>query len=813
VLELTIQADGSVSEVAVVGPAGPPWDEAARAAAFGFAFEPARVDGEAIAVRVQFEYVFQASLTRGPMVEDRRARKAPEASPGYVVTGRLREQGRRDAIAGVVVVLMDASGGRAFDAVSEDDGSFEISGVPEGEYSLSIGSAGWQWSDQTVRVGATAAEGLRESVGTVRLRPGVGTGYRTVVRGEAVYESATVIELSDKELTQTPGTFGDPTRVVATLPGVGRSPFGLGYYVVRGANFDNTGFFIDGHPALFLYHLLGGPAVIHPELVGQISFYPGGYPARYGRFATGVIALETKDPPRDRWHLDLEVDVLKASALASIPFDEGRGAVTVAARRSYFELVLPLVQDDLELSYTDYQVRVGWEPTRDVRLRFLALGAEDRFATGESGGSDDSSTLGTFSLGFHRLVAAADWDLARGLTWSNSVAWEYDHTTGQRASQDDDDLRIDFAGWFLQGRSWLTVAPHPALSLEAGLDVIYVDVAADLVAPAPPPFGDPPTPAFDPIAIAYGIAGPYLGIAPYVSAAWEPVPGLRFIPGVRFSLDRFGEGFRYTVDPKVAVRWQVHPDWTLKAMTAVAHQPPAVFQYAEPYGDPAIPMVRSLQISGGLEWQPWDGWEVSVEGFVNYLDELSRPQDLVTDDDGNLQSAQWVADVRARAYGMEVLIRKQLGDWAYGWVSYTLSRSERNVPPDGWRLSTFDQSHVLNLAWSFELGAGWTVGTRFTLTSGTPYFPVRGARYDADADRYEPIFAAEQSRLPLFHRLDLRVDKTWLFDDWILGLYLDVQNVYNSPNPESLRYSYDYSIRSNGPGVPILPTIGVKARF
>jgi hypothetical protein len=68
-------------------------------------------------------------------------------------------------------------------------------------------------------------------------------------------------------------------------------------------------------------------------------------------------------------------------------------------------------------------------------------------------------------------------------------------------------------------------------------------------------------------------------------------------------------------------------------------------------------------------------------------------------------------------------------------------------------------------------------------------------------------------RLPAFHSLDVRVDKEWRFDAWILAAYLEVQNVYNRQNPEGVQYNYDYSQSAVTPGLPILPVLGVRAAF
>jgi hypothetical protein len=85
---------------------------------------------------------------------------------------------------------------------------------------------------------------------------------------------------------------------------------------------------------------------------------------------------------------------------------------------------------------------------------------------------------------------------------------------------------------------------------------------------------------------------------------------------------------------------------------------------------------------------------------------------------------------------------------------------------------------------------------------------------DANSGAYVPLYGAVNSeRLPPFNQLDLRVDRTWTYQTWKLGLYLDVQNVYNRGNVEGYSYSYDYSQRSPLTGLPILPILGLNAEW
>jgi TonB family protein len=813
-LVLTIAIDGAVTDVSVQSGVGDPWDTIAVATAKRYRFEPATVDGKPVAVKVPFTFVFRRPARRGRSVEAVRERSALEPAPGYVYAGELVERGTRTPQVGVPVLIRDTRTAREWEVLTDADGRFVIYGLPRGKLKLDVFTGGFEPLERDVTVRTTDADAAVADAERFYLSPGGLSAYRTVVREKREPGAATVIELTEDELRKVAGTLGDPTRVVASLPGVARSPFGLGYFIVRGAQLDNTGFFIDGHPAVFLYHLLGGPGVIHPQLVGSLNFYPGGYPAQYGRVASAAIAVETKDPPTDRWHLDLEMDLFKAGVLFSVPFDDGKGIVSVALRRSYFELILPLINDDINVNYTDYQLRTTYRISDRVKARFVALGAIDNVSVNNVETGDGAGTSSTdFGLGFHRLNLAFDIELAKDLTLLESAAFEYDVIDNRRVAEGDDPIDVVSSAWFAQLLSIAKWRPAPGYQLDAGLDLFYLSARADLSIPAAPPLGDPRPPVFDPVIVSADIDAPYLQVAPFLSAQLEIAKGLKLLPGLRLNVDNYGDAWRVTADPKLAVRWQVDEDWTLKAMGAMAHQPPQIFQIAAPFGDPGIPPVQGMQASAGFEWTPGSDWLVSVEGFYQYLDRIVRPSNRLASEDGEFGRLYWDPDVEGRAYGLEVLIRKEFGGWVYGWLSYTLSRAERLRPPEQWDLYEVDQTHVLNLAWTFRLGREWSLSTRFQLTSGNPYYPIVGSTFDGDENEYVPIYAARRSRLEPFHRLDLRLDKTFRYEDWMLEVFLDIQNVYNAQNQEAPRYSYDYRVRTSGISLPILPSIGFRMVF
>ena len=154
-------------------------------------------------------------------------------------------------------------------------------------------------------------------------------------------------------------------------------------------------------------------------------------------------------------------------------------------------------------------------------------------------------------------------------------------------------------------------------------------------------------------------------------------------------------------------------------------------------------------------------------------------------------------------------MRRRIEEGLYGWLSYTLSRSER-LNDGVWEPFLFDQTHVLNLAASYFID-GWRFGVAFQVATGRPDNTLVGTIYDSDADEFDPFFQDRGGRIAPYHRLDVRIDRDFNIDNIVRGsIYIDIQNVYNSPNNEGTLYSYDYSQSSLLPGLPILPTIGIR---
>jgi TonB family protein len=660
----------------------------------------------------------------------------------------------------------------------------------------------------------------RTPQGVDPVEPSAGVATVTV-RGRRNPGAATTVSLRAEELTTVPGTFGEPTRVVATLPGVARSPFGLGVFVVRGASFENTGFFIDGFPVPNLYHFGLGPAVISSRFVSELNFYPGGYPLQYGRFAAGVISLDTRAPPMERPTLEFQVDLLRAGALAALPFDRGRGMLTVAARRSYYELLIPLFIDGVNVSYGDYQVRADYRFTGRSRASVFVFGSYDTFDRTAATGVGETAAENQVGLGytFHRLLTRYEHDFPEGglLTVAGTVGW--DRSAFVRSDPGQPTTAFAGTGWILGERLTLRQPTGRALTTTVGIDAQAIAYDVNLHIPLPPSIGGIPPPAFSPDILTLSAALTQTGLAAFLEETLRAGP-LELTSGVRVDLLNYGEVTTAIADPRAVSRVRLARELFLVGATGFFHQPPPFPQLMPRIGNPALRPTRAWQSSVGVEATLPYLIETRVTGFYNRMYHLQRPSNAVIETPNGTPRREVLADDgEGRAYGLEVMLRRRLERGLYGWVSYTLSRSERFVEGGAVVPFNFDQTHVLNFALSWLINARWRIGARFQLTTGNPQRRIQGAFFDADTDRFRPELVprdpsgGELERLPTYHQLDLRVDYRFRAGPLRLTAYLDIINAYYAQNSEAYLYQFDYLRRTTFPGLPILPTIGLEGQL
>jgi hypothetical protein len=261
-------------------------------------------------------------------------------------------------------------------------------------------------------------------------------------------------------------------------------------------------------------------------------------------------------------------------------------------------------------------------------------------------------------------------------------------------------------------------------------------------------------------------------------------------------------------EPRLAARLRMGARATLFGAVGLYSQPPAPADLSAVFGTPTLGPESATHVSLGESLDVTESLTSTVTGFYRSLSDLA-----VRDPSPTPQLANaLLASGTGRSYGLQLLLRQKPWHGFFGWLSYTISRSERrDTPRASERLFDFDEPHVLTVVASKEIDT-WTVGLRFRYASGAPRTPVVGALFDEQDDRYQPLFGAQNSlRLPSFWQLDARLDHGFQLGQRArLVAYLELLNVTNHSNGEEYSYSSDYTQRSVISGLPFLGVFGAR---
>ena len=791
-IKISLGADGTVHKVELLSHSLPVFDDAVVRAAQGFTFQPARYGGQPVPVEITFTHTFQPpppppapTVDAGPPLDS-------------ALRGRLLEMGTRLPVVSATVAAL--VGERHYTAETDAKGHFRLP-LPSGDARITVHAAGYNAFLQQEHLASHQELAVTYYIERESYDP-----YEIVIVEEKRREEVSRITLRGPEITEVPGTFGDPFRVIQALPGAASIVALLPFPVIRGASPNSTGFLLDGTRVPLLYHLLVGTSVIHPEFIDEVQFYPGGAPVIYGGYTGGIVDGITHRARPDEHLIDLDANLLQAGGLIRQPIPQLGATVTAAGRYGYPGLILSLATNQLSLSYWDYQFRIdGGNPRNGWTASFFGAGDElDTPSSSAPAGSSNPPLAPALILDFHRADLRA-YHGSGGFDGLYRLVLGYDHTdssgTNVQTWVAEPSLRWHYrAGerltlvWGLEGSFHDYV--QGAASSTAGADTLSLN------------------------SITQDLHALYQGSA-LAEVLWRPTSRWLIRPGVRTDVYYDKTTTKSGADPRLTMRYKlltrelagVAADsddsavW-LKAAVGLYHQPPR-FVLPLP-GLDTMPLKyglqQSIQTSLGAEVPLSQNFSATVEGYFAYMDPTIF--DLTVNSEtlntvGNTTlvptstiapqtNAQQLLDRltephTGRAYGLETMIRRQSKSGLYGWLSYTLSRSER-YQNGVWAPYDFDRTHIVNLVAGLRLPRNWDVGVRFQYQSGTPATTTSG--YNT-------------ARIDGYDRIDVRVDKRAVYKGWLLDFYVDIMNAALMSEEITPGVNIRY----------VLPTVGLRARF
>jgi hypothetical protein len=720
---------------------------------------------------------------------------SPATSAGDAeLRGTVFERGSSTPLVGARVVTQSG------ETATDSDGRFQIR-VPAGLTSVSVTLDGYE--PYKIEERLVAGQGLNVEY-RLLLLPSYKRRYVSTVRGEARHEGERFV-LRDEELHQTPGTLGDPFRVIGLLPGVATPLPLLPVYVIRGASPGTNGFFLDGMRVPQLFHFAAGGGVIHPRLVDRIDFYPGVYDASFGHYAGGIIDAETRPARKDaRGHAEAELKIYEVTALAEVRLP-GDLRVEASGHYGWPAFLVKLFDSRVDLSYWDFQLRADWKT-----LTVEAFGSYDYLSIQTDPGRPATPnraaippTVLSQRLDFYRVQVRDRHKFGRVDTEAALVGgWDEFQAFGPTVN------KLSLA-WRANLR-----ARWKRFRLSAGIDgevsrFTASNFSTEAGADSPDTLGE--------------LGGSRDGVesGAYVSGTVEIVPRRMWATaGVRADVYHARTVTLVGVDPRFEFRAKLLPQLSITGGIGLYQQPPS-FPVPLPGVDTfalQLGLQRAIQAAYGFEVTlPWDT-SFKLTGywqqFYNVNDAVldfsiavctSPPPESLTGG-----PARITRQVDGQAYGMEVMARKTAGRFT-GWIAYTLSRTERMFSC-GLRPADYDQTHVLNVVAQVRLPWNLIAGARLLVQTGRPVTVLEPP--DGRSTK------RNNTRLPDYAQLDIRVDREWIFKKWALSLFLEIVNLTYSQTVLGLTYPVDPDTGITRYDMPqlnafnwILPTIGVRGRF
>ncbi len=807
-LSLTVDAAGAVAEVTVVHASDERFVAGAVTAAKGLRFTPATLDGQPVAVVLGYRYRFQHA-------------EAPDAGPTWAtLRGQVMTRGTRDELP---LALVDLEDGGVAPVETDATGHFTLA-LPPGPQRVRVQASGHRPRiyRENLKSGDTVSVVYR--LNRLYSRP-----WETVVRGQTERAEVSRITLTGAELREVAGTAGEPLRVIMLLPGVVTPISGLSYPVVRGASPAATGLYLDGVRVPQLYHLMAGNEVIHPDFIERIDFYPSNAPSRFGRVSGGVISANVAKARDDRIHFTLSPSITATSAFLEVPIKETGTNITLAGYVNYAAWLFAALGaagafgENIRpaLEAYDYQARIE-QKVGTGNLRLLAFGSSDVAGVRNTNPDQPSAFL---TSRFHRIDLRGQFPLGPGaLEVGSFVGWETLGVYGEQNGERVGSFLMNRFVW--TGRALYKLNFGQNFQTRLGFDferqVSGVETTTGLGAG-----GD--------LLRQPDVMGVFTGT--FLEAGYFSEP-IDVVAGVRVDTWHLPVGFTLgTVEPRLEVRARPHERLLVRGGAALAHQAPMLL-ISLPISDVAAlrqGLHRVGQFSVGAQARlPFD-LEVSVDFFLNHMFQV-RERSLtefitgVSSLDDRYHGSRW-----GRSYGLELMVRLPQSGRLFGWLSYTLSRSERvrhfaifnedhSEVSEGIALLpfTFDQTHSLNVTLGYQLPAGFKVGASFHLNTGRPESgefssrTMRPVSVTEGRQRWGLVPLDQVDRLPAFARLDVRASKLIPFNTWSLDIYLDVFNIIGAQEVYGFTYGYDAAdvpTRTQQAAPIILPTLGFKVVY
>jgi len=655
------------------------------------------------------------------------------------------------------------------------------------------------------------------------------------VTADRLVEKTSKIKLSSSELVKAAGAAGSPLKAANALPGVTQTEEDSADVYMRGSNNNENLFWVNNAPVGYLYHVGGSFSTIHPRMIEDVNVFLGGFPVQYGDALGGVLDVKLRTPKNDQRYYNFDLSTVASTFFFEGPVGKAGGdSLAIGMRRSYFDLIASpeklnnLLGEDnprellLVPRFHDFQTLYHRKLNKGY-LDGYVFQSGDKVAIKQAESTKgDPNLAGEFRIATAFLTTGVTWQQRWNRQWDSNTAFSYAQQQNQTQGGRDASGQTIFANIeneSLQLNSALKWRPSVGSQTSFGLFTRYTRSPLDLYAPR----------AFTQINYDFSIAKqqiyklkakPKTGeISPYIQHRQQWTKKLTSQLGLRYSNIGVTGGFRAReFSPRAALEYQLLADTLLLASWGKYTQMPDRLQLVDSLGNPSLMMSKAEHRIIGVEQKINSLYHVKAEIYHKPM------QDLVIAIDENSPPNNYANRGTGEAYGFDLYIKRAQRQGKFGWLSLSFAKStRRNELTNITRNFTGDQPLTFAAVWGQKLSGDWKrwqISSKVRIQSGQPYTAVVG-RYQTDPtdpnSPWIPVYGKPNAeRLPIFHKVDIRIGREILFNQAKLDLYLELLNLTFSKNVTAYRYGEDYANIDDPiavPGYPFFPFVGIEMEF
>ena len=731
------------------------------------------------------------------------------------ISGKVIDSKTREVLPFVNVLVY----GTKIGAVSNEKGEFVLNNVPLGYNKIQASFVGYKTliSDEYLVTKDNSPYITLELIEDATQLKEV--QIQAPLFKESVDSPLSLQSLGIAEIEKNPGGNRDVLKVIQSFPGVASNPGFRNDIIIRGGATSENKFYLDGIEVPVINHFqtqgaTGGPVgIMNADLIRKVDFYSSAFPANRGNSLSSVIEFTQKRGNPN----SLNTRATIGTSDAGITLDGPLGKNTTfifSARQSYLQFLFKLIKLPFLPTYSDFQVNVKSQLSKNSELSIVALGAIDDFEINKevNDGETDLETIKRNKVILNSVPVNSQWNYTVGASykyfapnsthlvvlsrneWKNKAVKYFlneeipanlllDYSSKEIENKlryensFESDNKIDFNLGFNLETARYTNNNYQKNANSDGVTIYDFNSAIDFV--------------------KYGVFGQvskrYLDEKLGVSFGFR-MDGIDYNSEMKNPFNQFS--------PRLSLSYDLSEKWMVSSSVGRYYQLPSytVLGYKNDIGEfenkNGLKYIQSDHFVSGLSYKPNTSSKVTFEGFYkgykDYPFSLRNQISLANlgADFGIIGNEAVSSTSEGRAYGFELLAQKKSYSGLYGIASYTFVRSEFKDAQGGYIPSTWDNKHLLTITAGKKLNRNWEIGTKFRLVGGKPYTPYDlGAsslkdNYDVQNGGILDYTKLNTERLDTYTQLDIRVDKTWFLKKAAINLYLDVQNIYASSSKQ-----------------------------